>query len=46
MVFRKKHSEASQATEKASLAERRDKALAGEMEGVERRKKIVNIIKK
>ena len=45
-MFRKKQAEAILVTERASLAERRDKALAGEMEGVKRRKKIVKIIKK
>ena len=46
LMFRKAHSEAILATERASLVERRDNALAGEMEGVKRRKKIVKIIKK
>ena len=43
-MFRKNHSEANLATEWASLAERRDNALAGEMEAVKRRKRIVKII--
>ena len=43
-MFRKEHSEAILSTERAGLAERRDNALAGEMEGMERRRRIVKII--
>ena len=48
LMFRKRQAEARLArlaTSRASLAERRDDTLAREMEGVERRKRIVMKIK-